>query len=91
MAALTPAAQPRTAPVDVIFLPLPSGFRPADATFARRPVGGAGPGCRIRETAAASVCAVLAGIRREDRGLSILDGPPGFMAAAARRVTGLRV
>lgn len=28
MAVLTPAAQPRTAPVDVIFLPLPSGFRP---------------------------------------------------------------
>jgi hypothetical protein len=43
MAVLTPAARPRTAPVDVIFLPLPSGFRPADATLARRPAGGAGP------------------------------------------------
>jgi hypothetical protein len=34
---------------------------------------------------------VSIGIRREDRGVSILDGPPGLMAAAARHATGLRV
>jgi hypothetical protein len=40
---------------------------------------------------AATFTLVAIGIRREDRGVSILDGPPGLMAAAARRVTGLRV